>query len=425
MKLGILLFPASFPPNELSVDGVTDAVAHGRRAKGVDGRLMENPTRIARRDFVQQPHSFDRSCTHTSFDDGAIASFPRLAPPWATAASLTSTAQLDNQLTLRTSDECSNQEDRSDVSSMSLAEFVRRRFIPEFVEKKRSAGRAYFREILKYIVRSDKAPSEFVAIFERTDVKRKAIETWPYMDSLRLRDINEHAVQHITSIALASGYSIQTATHIRNVIRAIYSHAMTACSYTGTNPAALVTLPAVAHKNPRTLTLAELKEVMPLMRFPERAIALFALLTEMNLVEICGLQWQYVNLSSTRYSFEGDWIPAKAIAVRNQWYRGEFRPVMACRIRFVPVPELLSCILRDLKFRGRLTRPQDFVLASQSGGPVDPGNIAKRRLKFIGQSCDMPWLSWHVFSRTHTRLRLEFGRQLHREYANVLPRQCY
>jgi hypothetical protein len=133
------------------------------------------------------------------------------------------------------------------------------------------------------------------------------------------------------------------------------------------------------------------------------------------------LQWQYVNLSGNRQSVEGEWIPPKTIAVRNQWYRGEFRLVTESRKRHVAVSELLCSILRDLKCTEQFAKPQDFVLTSRSGTPLYPGNIAKRRLKSIGQASEMPWLSWRVFHRTHARLRAEFGRHLHKEYQKVLP----
>ncbi len=338
----------------------------------------------------------------------------------------TSQPDLNSKFTLRTSDDSgSHQGDHNGVASMSFGEFVRHRFIPEFVENKMSAGRRHFREILKYILLSENGSHASADTSERKSSKRKAIASWPYMDSLRLCDINEDAVQHIISTALSSGYSLQTAKHIRNVIGAIYSHAIKACCYTGSNPAALVPLPAVVPRDDHVLTLAQLKEVMGLMRFPESAIALFALLTEMSLVEISGLQWQCVNLSGNAQLSGEDWIPAKTIAVRSQWYRGEFRPVMRSRKRFVSAPELLCSMLLDLQSRSHFTGAQDFVLASRSGSPVYPGNIAKRRLKSIGQSCDMPWLSWHAFSRTHLRLKSEYGRYLQKEYAKVLPLQCW
>ena len=333
---------------------------------------------------------------------------------------------LSTPQTLQTNEDFgSHYEDHINVASMSLGEFVRHRFIPECVEKKMSAGRRHFLEILKYILRSEYGSHASADASERKGSKRKNIASWPYMDALRLCEINEKTVQQIISTALASGYSLQTATHIRNVIRAIYSHAIRACCFTGSNPGALVPLPAVVHGDEHVLTLAQLKEVLALMRFPENAIALFALQTEMSLVEISGLQWQSVNLSGDAQRAGEDWIPAKTIAIRNQWYRGEFQPVMRSRRRFVSVPELLCSSLLDLQSRSRFTRPQDFVLASRRGNPVCPGNIAKRRLKSIGQSCGMPWLSWQVFSRTHLRLKAEYGHNVHKEYAKVLPPQCW
>src|SRR5258708_18713995 len=98
---------------------------------------------------------------------------------------------------------------------------------------------------------------------------------------------------------------------------------------------------------------------------------------------------------------------------------------MESRKKFVPVPELLCSILRGLKNRKDFTGPQDFVLASRSGTPVHPENIAARRLKSIGRACEIPRLSWYVFHRTQINLRSEFGRHLHKEYERVLPLQQF
>jgi integrase len=315
----------------------------------------------------------------------------------------------------------SDLENQFDVSLISLADFVQRKFIPEYVQIRRSAGRAHFHAILKHVLSPQDEARAFADKSEKTDVKRKAIYGWPFMGSLRLYEIDEKKIQHLTTVALEHGYSTQTVTHIRNVLRAIFSHAIRACKYEGLNPATQVTLPAMARKKAHTLTLAQLKQVMPVMHYPEKGIALFALLTEMSVAEICGLQWQYINVSSNGIAVEDDWVPPKTIAIRNQWYRGEFGPVMGSRNRFVPVPDLLCSILRDLRNRKQFSGPQDFVLASRSGTPVYPENIAARRLKSIGRAYEMPWLSWHVFHRTHISLRSELGRQLHKEYEKVLP----
>jgi integrase len=377
---------------------------------------------IAMNDFLQQLDPRDRQSNGLEVNEESLPHVTRSLPIWFTAQSLPRTPNPGNPLNQKESDVAySENENQVDVSLMSLADFVHRKFMPEYVQIRRSAGRAHFQAILKHVLSPEDVARAFAGNSEKAEAKRKAIQEWPFMGSLRLGDINEECIQELTTTALRNGYSIQTVTHIRNVLRAVFSHAIRACGYEGMNPAAKVTLPAMARKMAHTLTLAQLKQIMPVMHYPEKGIALFALLTEMSVAEICGLQWQYVNLSTHGIAVEGDWVPPKTIAVRNQWYRGEFGPVMGSRSRYVPVPDLLCSILRDLKNRKQFTRPQDFVLASRSGTPVYPENIAARRLKSIGKANEMPWLSWHVFHRTHINLRSEFGRQLHKEYEKVLP----
>jgi len=375
---------------------------------------------IATDDFLQRLEPRDR-VNGLGVNEESLPNVTRSRPIWF-VESLIRTPNPDTQLSHEASDMAhSNQEDRVDVSLMRLADFVQRKFIPEYVQIRRSAGRAHFHAILKHVLCPEDVAQAFAGSSQKADAKRKAIHGWPYMGSLRLCEIDEKRIQHLTTVALGHGYSIQTVTHMRNVLRAIYSHAIRACRYEGMNPATQVILPAMARKTAHTLTLSQLKQLMPVMHYPEKGIALFALLTEMSVAEICGLQWQHVNVSSNGIAVDEDWLPPKTIAVRNQWYRGEFGPVMGSRSRLVPVPELLCSILRDLKNRKQFTRPQDFVLASRSGTPVYPENIAARRLKSIGRANEMPWLSWHVFHRTHISLRSEFGRQLHKEYEKVLP----
>jgi hypothetical protein len=74
-----------------------------------------------------------------------------------------------------------------------------------------------------------------------------------------------------------------------------------------------------------------------------------------------------------------------------------------------------------LKHRKTSTSPDDFVLASRTGSPIYPDNIAARRLKWIGTTLEIPWLSWHVFHRTRTKLMTEFGRHLNKELEKTLP----
>jgi integrase len=305
--------------------------------------------------------------------------------------------------------------DAAPIVEMSVLEFVERKYIPEFVLIKRSAGRSYFRSMLKHVLSPEQIARVFGATFEDKENRLKTIPGWPYLDSLRLSAVNAEVIQNLTTAAASHGYSIQTVTHIRNVVRSLLSHAIKTGVYSGNNPATLVTMPAMIRKEAYTLTLAQLQDLLATMRYPERPLAVLAILTGMSVAEICGLQWKYVNLSSIYRPIDNDVIPPRTIAVWNQWYRGEFAAVPIGRRRFVRIPDLLASIVKDLKGSEPFTSPREFVLVSRNGTPIHPENIAARRLKPIGESLEMPWISWHVFHRTHVHLKSQFGRRFHEE----------
>jgi len=304
--------------------------------------------------------------------------------------------------------------------SITVAEFIERRFIPEYVAVKRSAGQSYFRTILNHVLPPEKVNRAFAVNSKQAKRKLEAVPDWPYIDFLPLSDIKPEMIQRLTTTALDHGYSTQTAAHIRNVIRVMFSHAIRTGCYTGTNPANLVTIPEMARKEAHALGLAQLRDLMQEMHYPEKEIAIFAILTEMNVAEICGLQWKYVNVSNNSRGVDDEVILPKTIAVRMQSYRGEFGEVPGSRRRLVRAPEALCSMLRDLKSRTQFTTLDDFVLVSRNGTPIHPENVAARRLKTIGQSLGMAWLSWRVFYRTRIALRSEFGRRLHEELDKVL-----
>jgi len=139
-------------------------------------------------------------------------------------------------------------------------------------------------------------------------------------------------------------------------------------------------------------------------------MVLFAILTSMNIAEICGLQWKRINLTEQFTTVDGESLPPLAIAVRRQWYRGEYGSVKAkSRRRNLPMGAVLQGVLAKMKERAKFVGPDDPVFAARTGRPIDEHNIARRHLKPVGKSLGMPWLSWHCFRRTHTTLANELG----------------
>lgn len=302
---------------------------------------------------------------------------------------------------------------------MNLGDFVERMFIPGYVMSKRTAGRAHFQGILKHILSPERTARAFRP-GGQTRARLAAIPGWPYLDDTPISDIGPKHVQQLIQASISRGYSSQTATHLRNVIRNIISYAAACGYFTGTNPALLVTVPSISHKPVRSLTLSQLKQIFDLMHYPEQHIALFALLTDMNVAEICGLKWKHVNLSNMVHYGSGEPLQARTIAVRMQIYRGEYRAVVGRRNRLIQIPELLQSALLPLKHRPEYNSGEDFVLVSRRGTPVNPDNIATRRLKAVAQLVDLSWLSWKVFHRTGIELHARFGRYMNKELGNAL-----
>lgn len=304
----------------------------------------------------------------------------------------------------------------SSLSEVTVAQYVAAKFLPEHVAVKTISGRRHFQAILKHILTPKEVDRMFGA--EESGSKAKLIVSpgWPYLSDLVLANAEQSDVQRLISAAAQKGYSAQTIRHIRNVIGAIFSHAIKQGSFARENPASKVSLPRMARRESHALTLSQTVTLLELMQYPEREIALMALLTDMNIAEICGLQWKHVNLTDHDLTREGQMIPPKTIVVRNQWYRGLLCSVPSGRRKPIPVPRLLISILQGLD-RSRGNGWNDFVLATRSGRPVNQINLAARRLKYLGSQLEMPWISWQVLRRTRTSLAYEYGLRVQDELA--------
>jgi integrase len=303
---------------------------------------------------------------------------------------------------------------------ITIADFVQKAFVPEHVSIKGLAGRTHYRAILKHVLTPEEVQRVFNLDTEKSRTRLKAIPDWPYISHLELSHTRPEHVEGLMLAAQARGYSMQTVTHIRNVVSAIFSHARKGNYFHGLNPASQVAVPGMSRKEAHMLSLPQLKAVLERMRYPEREMTLLAIVTGMNVAEICGLQWKHVNLSSMEVDGTGEWIPPHTIVVRKQWYRGELNSVKIGRTRNVAIPDLILPVLKTLSQRMSFTKPEDFVLVSEAGTPVNETNIASRRLKSVGQELEMPWLSWHVFRRTRKDYLERFGPRFVDRLAAVL-----
>jgi integrase len=267
-------------------------------------------------------------------------------------------------------------------SAVTIGNFVEQQFLPDHVALLKRSGRSHYESMLKHVL--------------------------PALHNLRLKDITAADIQKLVSAMLAKGYSVQTVKHVRTVVSAILTHAKRLGWHTGDNPASLVRLPEMVRKQAHALSFTQAVAALEALKSPAREMVLFAILTSMNIAEICGLQWKRVNLTDEFTTVDGESLPPLTIAVRAQWYRGEYGSVKArSRRRNLPIPVALRGVLEKMQQRKKFTGPDDAVFSARTGKPVDEHNIARRHLKPVGDSLGMPWLSWHCFRRTHTTLTNE------------------
>lgn len=305
------------------------------------------------------------------------------------------------------------QENRSlEQSQMTIAEFVERKFVPEYVVTKNASGRTHYQAMLKHVLTPEEVDRVFHAGARASKNRLQTVADWPYLNDVRLCETQPDHVQQLTAAALKHGYSMQTVVHIRNVVSAIFSYAKREHCFVGDNPVRLVARGDVKRKVTSPLTFTQAKAVFDAMRYPEKEMMLLSVFTDINVSEMCGLQWKYVNLGGEAVVVQGERVPPKSIAVRQQWFRGDVEAVRQTQIRNLHIPRTLEQMLLRLRNRAEFTGPEDFVLVSRAGTPVNHANIRVRRLKPLAKQLGIDALSWHVLRSTCKAVASELGRQL-------------
>lgn len=303
------------------------------------------------------------------------------------------------------------EESNTVTSQMTLAEFIECKFLPQRVSRMRYSGRTHYMAMLKHVLVPEEVRRVFHVDSEKSKAKLKAIPGWPYIGDLSLQDARPEHILGLTAAALERGYSPRTISHIRNVIRAVFAHARKERCFLGENPASSVILSKAQPQVARALSFAQAREVMGAMEYPEREMAFFTICTDMGVSEICGLQWKCINTTSQAVPMEGEDLPPRTIAVRKQWYRSLLANVVTGRTRNLPMSDAMVQIVSAIKDRSKFTNPEDFVLTSRLGTPVNQTNVVTRRLRPLARQLKLPSLSWQLFRRTRKALVAEFGPQ--------------
>jgi integrase len=304
-------------------------------------------------------------------------------------------------------------EPRKDLSgaTVSFADYVEQRFIPNHVSLKTDAGRMHYQAILKHVLTPEAVERMFAPNSEVSKSRLKTLPDWPYLDHVRLCDLKADHVRHLTVSASARGYSPQTIKHIRNVVGKVIFHARKEGYFSGENPVSEIKLPAILQRKVHKLTITEAKAVLRLMQCPEREIALIAMTTGMGVSEICVLRWKDINLTDTAVYCDGEVIPPRHALVKRQPKDAHSVSPATARMRIVEIPEPLVRRLQRLRRELRQSEPETLLLKHLGGNPLRPGGICSR-LQHIGKEVGIPWLSWPALKRAHQTLLSDLRAQL-------------
>jgi hypothetical protein len=155
-------------------------------------------------------------------------------------------------------------------SMVTVEEFIENRFRPDVVWALKHSGKLHYQNMLKHVM--------------------------PAIGQMRVRDVNSDHVQRLVRMKIEAGLSVQTALHIKNVISAVFRHAKFKRAYYGDNPVMGVRLPEMQRKETHSLTFEQGKRVITGIQSPAREMALLSMTTSMNVAEMLGLRWKWVNL---------------------------------------------------------------------------------------------------------------------------------
>lgn len=233
----------------------------------------------------------------------------------------------------------------------------------------------------------------------------------PLISRKRLATLEPGDVEIVIARSIEGGMSPATARHIRKVISAIYTKAKKLRIASGDNPATLADFPEPRPVREKiALSVSQMSSVLEMLKEPVRTMALTAVITSMNVSELCGLRWKHINLTKDWATVDGEGLPPLTVAVRQHFSRGEVGTLKTGnRKRDVPLPEPLVTALAKLKSRPRFGGPDDVVFCSRSGAPISENNTRKRIFGPIAKAIGIARLSWHVFRYSHATFTESIG----------------
>jgi integrase len=301
-------------------------------------------------------------------------------------------------------------------SLITIAEFWVNKFKPEWVWSLKPAGQKHYRYIERVLM--EWCPDCHGRQFWREPKRRwrcgkchpqpkdlagvETMETKGEFGNRTLRETTTADIQRLLRQGIESGLSVQTVTHWRNGLSALFSHAKACGFFQGDNPCSSVRLPPMKRKETFALTFDQARRLLEALPPLVKEAALTSMLTSMNVSELAGLRWSRLNLTGEYRTADGEPLPPFSVAVREHYYRGQYGSLKTGRRRrIIPLSQSVVAALSELRQWSKWTKPEDPVFAGQRDGkPLSDSNTRRRVLKPIGERVlGVSWVSWHTFRR--------------------------
>lgn len=268
-------------------------------------------------------------------------------------------------------------------SSMTLEEFVRRRWRPDRLEHLSAKGRqSYETQLRNHIL--------------------------PILGKKALRDIGLAQVQELVNqranwISPKTDKKLEPESleRIVSTLKALFSHARRMDCIT-TRPTDGVKLPKVREKEKQSLTWAQVETIAAALPEPIATLILFLSWTGLRIGEACGLRWKHLNLETM------------TVHVRENFVMGKYQDLKTRKSRRdVPIPADLATRMLTLARSGMANNASGGslpVFANSTGSvPLDSHNVANRILKPAVKTLGLPWVSFHTFRHSNSSLAEQAG----------------
>jgi integrase len=272
-------------------------------------------------------------------------------------------------------------------STMLVAEFVEKVYLPEYVEKQlRAATLKQYRDVWEDHVKAR-------------------------MGKLTLRGFRTvHGEQILAQIAAQTGLGRSSLKHIKAFLSGVFKQAKRIGILDGINPMQDTSIPRTPEpEDTYAHSLSEIKAMLAVLAEPARTIVLTAAFTGLRKGEILGLRWQ---------DFNGRELSVK----RSIWNGIPNAPKTKRSKASIPAVELLAEALEAHKLRaGILAQPGLPIFQAGNGQPLNLDNIARRVIvpalspcvvcreqedehkpeghKFQRDKALPLWHGWHAFRR--------------------------